>query len=485
MAAHMIDSALFRGLFGTDAMRAIFSDESLVQAWLDTEAALARSQAALDIIPQSAADQITACAQAQRIDFATVRQGVERTTHPLVSLITLFASICPDGSGQYVHWGATTQDIMDTAVVLQLRSALLLMESQLDALVEILVSLAEAHRETIMAGRTHGQHALPITFGFKLAVLISEFERHRQRLAQCRPRLLVVELSGAVGTMASFGTNAHALQARFADELDLGVPAIGWHTARDAFTEFVFVAALIGASCAKAAKEVIALQKTEVAEIAEPNTAEHVGSSTMPQKRNPMLSEGVVSIGRILRQQPAMALDAMVQEHERDMSAWQSEWEFIPESAVLVSGALELTRRIYAGLSVDPNKMLANLAITGGLINAEAVMMALAPTVGRQRAHAVVGAAARRSYETGVTFAEALASEPEVVEGLTPSDIERLLDPSQYLGAAIAATTRVVEVARADLERSSGGSARRDGAVRSSADAAAPLSAAQRAPQDS
>jgi adenylosuccinate lyase len=448
MNAHVIDSVLFRDQFGTPEMRTIFSDVATIQRWLDVEAALARVEARLGIIPDAAARAITEAARVERMDIAELKRGVDETSHPLVPLINQLARACPDGLGEYVHWGATTQDIMDTAVVLQLRDALTILDRQLEDLVTVLVELVERHRSTPMAGRTHGQHALPITLGFKLAVFVAELRRHRERLRDLRPRLLVVQLSGAVGTLAALGEHGRAVQEGLAAELGLGVPAITWHSARDAFAEFTCLAAMIGQTCARAANEVILLQKTEVGELEEPNTEHSVGSSTMPQKRNPMVCEAIVAVGRILAAQPAIAIGALVHQHERDMSAWQAEWAFIPETAILASGALHNTRHVFSDITIRPERMRANLGLTNGLINAEAVMIRLAERVGRQRAHSLVRRAARTSFESGRPFAECLREIPEVLEHLEGDLLDALLRPEAYLGEALAAVDRVLQEVR-------------------------------------
>jgi 3-carboxy-cis,cis-muconate cycloisomerase len=446
--AHVIDSALFRDQFGTPEMRAVFSDRATIQRWLDVEAALARVEARLGVIPEEAAHAISEAARVERLDIAELKRGVDETSHPLVPLINQLARACPDDLGEYVHWGATTQDIMDTAVVLQLRDALAILERQLEDLVAVLAGLADRHRATPMAGRTHGQHALPITLGFKLAVFIAELQRHRDRLHELRPRLLVVQLSGAVGTLAALGGLGRAVQEALAEELGLGVPPITWHPARDGFAEFTCLAAMIGQTCARAANEVILLQKTEVGELEEPHTEHSVGSSTMPQKRNPMLCEAIVAVGRILAAQPAIAVGSLVHQHERDMSAWQAEWAFIPETAILASGALANTHHVFENLTVRPDRMRANLGITNGLINAEAVMISLAERIGRQRAHSLVRRAARTSFESGRPFADCLLETPEVLEHLDRARIEALLQPEAYLGEALAAVDRVLDQVR-------------------------------------
>jgi 3-carboxy-cis,cis-muconate cycloisomerase len=295
-----------------------------------------------------------------------------------------------------------------------------------------------------MAGRTHGQHAVPVTLGYKLAVIVVELRRHRQRLRELRPRLLVGQLGGAAGTLATLGEQAGPVREAMMAALGLGVPEITWHTARDSLAEAVTILAMIAATCGKFANEIVNLQRTEIAEMAEPAGPGSVGSSTMPQKRNPILAQTVVAIGRLMRQIPALALDAMVHEHERDMSAWQVEWAFIPEAFILTSGALAQTLRIAEGMIVDADRMRRNLALTGGLINSEAVMMRLARSTGRETAHELVGAAVKRALATDTHFAEVLAADPQIAEHLSREEIEQALAPEAYLGEAVAALDRVL-----------------------------------------
>lgn len=445
MSAHIIDSGIYRDQFGTAAMRAIFDDRALLRYWASVEAALARAEAAIGLIPESAAQAISQAAErADRLDLAEIKRQTDAADHPLYPFVRVFAAEVGPEAGEFVHWGATTQDIMDTACVLQLRDATNLIGGRLNELIELLAELARAHRDTPMAGRTHGQHALPITLGFKIAVVIAELVRHQRRLAELSPRLFVAQLAGAAGTLASFHGQGAEVQTAFCRELELGQPAIAWHSARDNLVEWVCVMAMIGATCGKLASEVIQLQRTEIAELHEPNGPDSVGSSTMPQKRNPMVAEAVVALARILRQQPPIMLDAMVQQHERDMSAWQAEWEVVPETAILVSGALAQTSRIYRGLHVDAPRMAHNLQATGGQINAEAVMLALAPAMGRQRAHHVIGAVARRSIDEGREFLECLIEDPSVAQHLDRTELARLLEPRTYLGDAQLAVDAVL-----------------------------------------
>jgi len=440
--SHVIDSRLFRDLYGTADMRAVFADEAMVGRWLGVEAALARAQARLGLIPEAAAEAITRCAGEAKLDLDQLRRGIETSGHPLVPAIRAFERLAGE-AGKYVHWGATAQDIIDTGLVLQVRDGLAIIGRDLDLLIEALAGQARVYKETPMAGRTHGQHAVPVTLGFKLAVILAELHRHRQRLAELRPRVLVGQLAGAAGTLATLGADAQAVREAMMADLGLGVPEIAWHTARDGFAETVGVLAMIAATCGKFAKEVVNLQRSEIAELAEPAGSGAVGSSTMPQKRNPMAAQGVVALARLMRQKPALALDAMGHEHERDLSAWEMEWSFVPETFILTSGALSQTHWIAEGLEVDADRMRRNLALTGGLINAEAVMIALARATGREAAHELVAAAVKR-VSGSTSFAEVLAGDAEIARHLSRAEIDAALAPEAYLGESVAAVERIV-----------------------------------------
>jgi 3-carboxy-cis,cis-muconate cycloisomerase len=445
MPAHVIDSLYFRDLFGSAAMRAVFDDQNLLQKWLDYEAALARAEAAVGLVPAEAAAEITRQAQAAHMDIDAIKAGVDKTVHPLVPVVWQLAERCGE-AGRYVHWGATTQDVMDTAIILQIKEALPLFEGTLDALITVCADLARRYRDTPMAGRTHGQQALPITFGFKVAVWLAELRRHRERLAECRPRLLVGEFGGAVGTLAGVGEPGIAINARLCAELGLHVPPIAWFTARDHLGEFASVLTLISATMGKIAHEIIDLQKTEFAEVEEPFEMGKVGSSTMPHKRNPMLCEAILTLARLTRHQTGAAFDAMLHEHERDWSSFQMEWAYIPELCVMTHGAMELTRRVLEGLIVYPDNMLRNLHATGGLLLAERVMLALGQFIGRQTAHDVVYAAAMTAFEQGQPFAAVLKASAEVRAHLSAETIDSLLDPVQYTGLSAAYVDRVLNV---------------------------------------
>lgn len=443
MGVHLIDSALFSDQFSTEAMRRVFADEAMFRSWMRVEAALARAEAAVDLIPREAAHTISACASAIDWEPAALAAGIAATFHPLVPAIRLLSDRCGE-AGAYVHWGATTQDIMDTGLVLQLRDALELLRADAVAVRAAWQELAMRYRDTPMPGRTHGQHAPPITFGYKVAVWLAELDRHLERLAACAPRLLVGQLAGASGTLASFGPRGLEVQRLMMEDLELGVPPICWHTARDALAELVVLLGLLCATLAKVALEVIHLQAPEMAEVEEPFTWGKVGSSTMPHKRNPMICELIVALGRIVRQDAALALDTMVQEHERDMAAWQAEWEYVPRACLLTSSALAHSLRVARGLHVDAARMRANIDLTGGMALSEVVMLELGTFIGRQEAHEVVYRISMQTIEQGGSFRQALFDDPTVRAHLSPEQIETLLQPERYLGAAPACVDRVV-----------------------------------------
>lgn len=444
MPAHVIDSIFFNDLFGSAEMRAVFDDLNLLQKWLDYEAALARAEASLGLVPAEAAAEITRKARAELMDTEAIKRGVDKTVHPLVSLIWQLSEHCESEAGRYVHWGATTQDVMDTAIVLQIKEAYPLFEQALNDLLASASHLAVTYRDTVMAGRTHGQQALPITFGFKVAVWVSELKRHQTRLAECKSRVLTGEFGGAAGTLASVSQHGLEINARLMQELGLNVPEIAWHTARDNFAEFASILTMISATLGKIAHEIIDLQKLEFGEVEEPFEMGKVGSSTMPQKRNPMLCEAILALARLARTQATRAIDAMLHEHERDWSSFQMEWAYIPELCVMVHGALQLTHRVLSGLIVYPDNMTRNLEVTRGSLLAERVMLELGKHIGRQRAHDIIYEAAMESFEQRISFGEVLKRYPEVTAYFSSQMIDDLLDPAQYTGLASIYVDRVV-----------------------------------------
>jgi 3-carboxy-cis,cis-muconate cycloisomerase len=436
MTSSVFDSELFRDMFGTAEMRAIFSDAGYLSRCLEVEAALARAQAGIGMIPAAAAHEISAKATLACLDFDALKRETEIVGYPILPLVKQLAAACAGDAGGYVHWGATTQDIMDTAVVLQLRAAFELIEADLNDILASLETLARRYRDAPMAGRTHLQHALPVTFGYKAAVWRAPLARQRERLAQLRPRVLVGQFGGAAGTLASLGGQGLVVRAALMRELGLGEADITWHVARDGFAEAVLFTGLLTGSLAKIASDVMMMMSTEFGEVFEPFEHGRGASSTMPQKRNPISSELVLACAKLVRQHCALMLDAMVQDFERATGPWHAEWIALPESYLATAGALRQAKLMLAGLSVDTNRMQRNLELTSGLIVTEAVMMGLAPKLGRQRAHDVVYDACREAVESGRSLLELLAANAEVNAHIDRAELERLLDPRNYLGSA-------------------------------------------------
>ncbi|PXW16373.1 class-II fumarase/aspartase family protein [Paraburkholderia caballeronis] len=444
----VVDSILFRDAFGTAKMRALFSDHALIQRYIDVEVALAKAEARIGVIPADAADVIARESRIERIDFDHMREETDIVGYPILPLVHQLVGMCGD-AGRYVHWGATTQDIMDTAVALQVRDALDSIDGDIRELRGILADLAKRHRDTAMAGRTHLQQALPVTFGYKAAIWLAMFDRHQQRLAQLRGRVAVVEFAGAAGTLASIGDKGFAVQQALADELGLGVPATTWHVARDGFAEAVNLLALVTGSLGKIALDIMIMASTEFAEVYEPFVKGRGASSTMPQKRNPISSELMLAAAKAVRQHAGLMVDAMVQDFERATGPWHAEWIAIPESFILTAGALHQAKFALGGLIVDAARMKHNLGISKGLIVAEAVMMQMAPFTGRQQAHDIVYDACRTVNEQGGTLADALAALPAVTQHFDRAAIDRMTDPANYLGLAPQMVDRAIALSGA------------------------------------
>ncbi|AQL37238.1 class-II fumarase/aspartase family protein [Pseudomonas syringae] len=434
MSSTVFDSALFRDMFGTAEMRAVFSDKSLIERYIEVEVALARAEARCGVIPADAAEQIAALATYESLDLTLMQHETEIVGYPILPLVEQLSKTCGE-AGRYVHWGATTQDIMDTAVVLQVRAALAIVERDIQAVRGLLADLALRYRTTPMAGRTHLQHALPITFGYKCAVWLSMFDRHAERLVELRPRVEIGQFAGAAGTLASLGDKGLEVQEALMSELQLGVPQATWHVARDGLAETLNFLGLVTGSLGKVALDVM-MMTSELGEVYEPFVKGRGASSTMPQKRNPISCELMYAAAKGVRQHAGLMLDAMIQDFERSTGPWQAEWIAIPEAFALSAASLGQAKFMLAGLEVRTERMRQNLDMTQGLIVAEAVMMGLAPALGRQVAHDVVYAACRMANDQRISLLDALLAQGEATAQLDIEELKRLTDPANYLGLA-------------------------------------------------
>ncbi|WP_339413658.1 3-carboxy-cis,cis-muconate cycloisomerase [Pseudomonas sp. EA_35y_Pfl2_R5] len=430
---------LFDAYFTAPAMRAIFSDHGRVQGMLDFEAALARAEASSGLIPQAAVQAIANACQAERYDFAELAQAIVTAGNSAIPLVKALGKQVAAHSAEaerYVHLGATSQDAMDSGLILQLRAAIALLEQDLAQLAAALAVQAERHADTPLAGRTWLQHATPVTLGMKLAGVLGAITRHRQRLAELKPRLLVLQFGGASGSLAALGELAWPVSEALAIELGLQLPEQPWHTQRDRLVEFASLLGLLAGSLGKFGRDLSLLMQTEAGEVFEPAAPGKGGSSTMPHKRNPV--SAAVLIGAATRAPGLVAtmFSAMPQEHERSLGLWHAEWDTLPELCCLVSGALQQALLLVPGLEVDSARMRSNLDLTQGLVLAEAVSIALAQRIGRDAAHHLLEQCCKQAVREGVHLRQVLGTNAEVSAQLSAAELDCLLDPALYLGQA-------------------------------------------------
>ncbi|SDS36991.1 3-carboxy-cis,cis-muconate cycloisomerase [Pseudomonas oryzae] len=447
-----MSNQLFDAYFTSAPMRAVFCDQGRLQGMLDFEAALARAEAAVGLIPAAAVAPIAGACRAELYDvpaLATAIATAGNSAIPLVKALGRQIAAVDAEAERYVHLGATSQDAMDSGLVLQLRAALAIFESELAQLADDLAAQAERHAATPLAGRTWLQHATPVTLGMKLAGLLGALTRQRQRLAELKPRLLVLQFGGAAGTLAALGEQALPVSEALARELELTLPEQPWHTQRDRLVEFAGWLGLLAGTLGKLGRDLSLLMQTDVGEAFEPSAPGKGGSSTMPHKRNPV--GAAVLIGAATRAPGLVAtmLAAMPQEHERSLGLWHAEWETLPELCCLLSGALQQARLLLPGLEVDAARMRDNLDLTRGLVLAEAVSIALAQRIGRERAHHLVEQCCRQAVNDGRHLRAVLGGNAEVAAELSAAELDRLLDPSHYLGLAQSWVARAVAEHRA------------------------------------
>jgi len=444
MSINPADSQIFGTLYGTDEIRALFSDHAHLQYMLDVEAALARAESALGLVPAPIADAIGRAARVENLRLDYIADSTRRVGYPVVALVKELGRVAGEEAARYVHLGATTQDILDTALVLQLKRAFTIVRRDLIAIASALADRAARYRDTPMAARTHLQHAVPTTFGLKCAVWASPLLTNLERLDEAAPRILVVQFGGAAGTLAALGANGPDVVEGLARGLALGVPDLPWHAQRAGVAETATLFALICGSLSKIALDVTLMMQTEVGEISEPHDEGRGGSSTMPQKRNPIASEYILAATRAVHALVPVMLGSMTADHERSTGPWQSESLALPQCVALTTGALAHARSIAEGMTVDTERMGRNLELTGGLIMAEAIASALGASMGRAAAEAAVARACNRSIAEGAPLALILRNDPELQPHLAAAEVDRLMNPASYLGSAGAFVDRLV-----------------------------------------
>ena len=452
MPSTVFDSFYFKDRFGSAAMRELWNDRATLQRWLDVEVALAEVEAELGIVPKKAAREIKQQARIENLDLRALKRAFDQTWNPVVPLVDgLRRRLSPRSAG-YVHWGATSKNIFDTGIAIQVKDSYGIIENNLASVARLLAGLADEHRDTIMAGRTHGQHALPVTFGFKAAVWLDEILRQQDRLRESKKRVLVGEFGGAVGTLASLGPKGLRIHKELMKRLGLGVADIPVKTAGDRLAEFVVNLGMLSATLGKIAQNIYNLQQTDIDEVTE-FTDGKVGSSAMPHKQNPVASGSVVFLGRLLRSNVLPALDYIHAEWEDDHRQGETAWKFVPESCLLVDAQLKLTERVLANLIVKPDNMERNLERAGGFVCSEALLMKLAIAVGRDRAHTIVKELSDEARRSEASFADAVRAHPIVRKHLRPKEIEDCVNYRAYLGETKTLVNRVLAKYRKTLRR--------------------------------
>jgi len=435
-----------------EAMNQMFTEEAHIQRWLDVEASLARAQASLGIIPREVADEISRKANVKLLDLQKYRETFQQIAHPMVAMLRVLQPIMEGGAGEYIHLGATTQDITDTSTILALKEAHKVFYESLRRIEADLLNLTEQHADTIMAGRTHSVQALPITFGYKVAIWAREIRRNIQRLKECRSRLFVIQLSGAVGTMAAFEPVGPKIQLLVAKDLGLGVPDISWQASRDRLAEFANLLAIIAGTLGRIAQEVYLLMASEVGEVCEPWQRGLMGSSTMPHKVNPQISEQMMSLARKVRYNASFITEVMVVDHERNLEHFLGELERLEDSCLAMGRLLSYGEDMAKNMTVNPQRMKMNLGILKGLMLSETMMIELGKKLGKQSAHEVIYEDAIKSMEEDIDFKRVLLEDARVSQYLTEADIDRLLNPEGYVGLAPQIARDIVTLSRKERE---------------------------------
>ncbi len=444
LRSHIVDSRFYRSGYSTEESRRIFCDFRRLQRWLDVETALAKSQATLGIIPLSASEELSQTAKLTQLDLHEIRSSISSTGHSLMPLLSAWQKTTSPESASYAHFGATTQDIQDTAQSLEIKEVLAIVERDLCQIIKELIVLARRTRSLVMVGRSHGQHALPTTMGLKVAVWLDEMLRNGERLRECKKRVLVSQLFGGVGTMAAFGDRSFELLAEFSKRLKLSAPRTAWHASRDRVAELLSFMAILAGTLGKIANEICQLARNEICELEEPFHIGKIGSSTMPHKRNPELCEQIVVLSKLIKNQASSGFDGLINEHERDYRGVRLEWVSIPESSVMLCSALSLVKAILKNLIIHENHIAANLEKSACHVSTEALMFGLCSKTGKQKAYQLLYDLSMKAYSSNEPFQKLVMENPEIAGQFTPDELTELLKPENHIGMAPKITERTI-----------------------------------------
>jgi len=445
--SHIVDSRFFHSGYTTGEARQVFCDLRRLQRWLDVEVALAASQAEIGAIPGKAALELGKTARLELLDLEAIKEDIKQTGHSLIPLLNAWQKITPPAAGKYIHFGATTQDIQDTAQSLEVKEVLLIAERDVNLIIRHLAGLATKYRDLVTIARTHGQQALPITLGAKIAVWLDEMIRNAGRVQNCQEKVPVSQLFGGVGTMAAFGNQGFELLDRFSARLGLAAPLCSWHTARDRLAEMLSTLAILAGTLGKIANEICQLARDEIGELEEPFHMGKIGSTTMPHKRNPELCEQIVVLARLVKNNTAMGFEALLNEHERDYRAVRLEWVAVTDASLYVCGALSLMKAILENLIVHEERIRQNVANAAGLIATEALMFRMAEKMGKQPAHQLLYEISMAARSTGGQLVDLLGAHPEVARTFTPDGLREAIEPKRHIGLALQLTDRVIDSA--------------------------------------
>lgn len=446
--SHIVDSRFFSSGYTTDEARKVFCDYRRLQRWLDVEVALAQSQAEIGIVNPAAALELAETGKLQLLNIKAIQNDIARTGHSLIPLLTAWQQITSQQASHYIHFGATTQDIQDSAQSLELRDILSILERDMHTIIDQLAALTDDYQHLVIIGRTHGQHALPTTLGLKFAVWLDEMLRNGDRLQNTRDNVLVSQLFGGVGTMAAFGSHGLDILDIFSRRLQLQSPLTAWHTARDRLAEFMATLAIIAGTMAKIANEICQLARDEIGELEEPFHLGKIGSTTMPHKRNPELCEQVVVLARLIRSNAGLGFETMISEHERDYRAIRLEWAALTDGSLYLCGAMNLMKNILGNLIIHDKKIARNVKGSAPLLSTEALLFLLGEKLGKPAAHRILYESAMAIHDTDKSLIDQLLGNQEIKKSFRRESLEQAVEPANHVGLAMQLTQRTVTAAR-------------------------------------